>query len=241
MMAQQGGGWTNPYVTNGLVAMFDGEWNAGGGIHHTQTDRWIDLSGNGHDAVMNGLWEWRNDCCVFNYTGSSTQGYSEVSNFDFMLQYIDNMTVEIVGQHSKPSTNQYGAWFGIGYNNNSYRTLYADVRYYDSQGSFGGVQYKRSSWDTASKVGVNSNYDTKYSFSLSADGIGVTVRRNSENIKYINGYTVKPPHLYLRIGVTSLGQYMKGMVYTMRIYSRLLSTEEVAANYAVDKARFGLP
>ena len=25
--------WTNPYVTDGLVAMWDGEWNAGGGVH----------------------------------------------------------------------------------------------------------------------------------------------------------------------------------------------------------------
>ena len=24
--------WTNPYVTDGLVAMWDGEWNAGGGV-----------------------------------------------------------------------------------------------------------------------------------------------------------------------------------------------------------------
>ena len=27
-----GGGWKNPYVTDGLVAMWDGEWNVGGGV-----------------------------------------------------------------------------------------------------------------------------------------------------------------------------------------------------------------
>lgn len=30
---KSGGAWVNPYVTDGLVSMFDGEWNNGGGVH----------------------------------------------------------------------------------------------------------------------------------------------------------------------------------------------------------------
>ena len=25
--------WINPYITDGLIAMWDGEWNAGGGLY----------------------------------------------------------------------------------------------------------------------------------------------------------------------------------------------------------------
>ena len=38
--------WTNPYVTDGLVAMWDGEWNAGGGVHDASATTWKDLAGN---------------------------------------------------------------------------------------------------------------------------------------------------------------------------------------------------
>ena len=38
------GGWTNPYVTDGLVAMWDGEWNVAGGVHENGT-KWVDLVG----------------------------------------------------------------------------------------------------------------------------------------------------------------------------------------------------
>ena len=37
----------NPYITDGLVAMYDGEWNAGLGKHNPIVNVWIDLSGNG--------------------------------------------------------------------------------------------------------------------------------------------------------------------------------------------------
>ena len=38
-----GGGWQNPYVTDGLVAMWDGEWNAGGGVHDAAATTWVDI------------------------------------------------------------------------------------------------------------------------------------------------------------------------------------------------------
>lgn len=38
--------WTNPYVTDGLIAMWDGEWNAGPGIHDPQASVWKDLIGD---------------------------------------------------------------------------------------------------------------------------------------------------------------------------------------------------
>ena len=44
--------WRNPYVTDGLVAMWDGEWNAGGGVHDANPNEWVDISGHGYNAVL---------------------------------------------------------------------------------------------------------------------------------------------------------------------------------------------
>jgi len=35
--------WHNPYVTDGLVAMWDGEWNAGPGVHDANATTWKEL------------------------------------------------------------------------------------------------------------------------------------------------------------------------------------------------------
>ena len=45
-------GWVNPYVTDGLIAMWDGEWNAGGGVHDPEATVWKDLSGYGYDLPL---------------------------------------------------------------------------------------------------------------------------------------------------------------------------------------------
>ena len=49
---KRGGGWKNPYVADGLVAMWDGEWNAGGGVHDAAATVWKDVSGNGYDLPL---------------------------------------------------------------------------------------------------------------------------------------------------------------------------------------------
>lgn len=40
--------WRNPYITDGLIAMWDGEWNTGGGKHSNSASSICDLSGNNH-------------------------------------------------------------------------------------------------------------------------------------------------------------------------------------------------
>ena len=61
------GGWRNPYVTDGLIAMWDGEWNAGPGHSDPATGQIVDLCGGepfvvntskgtltGHSLIFNG-------------------------------------------------------------------------------------------------------------------------------------------------------------------------------------------
>ena len=62
-----GGGWQNPYIADGLIAMWDGEWNAGPGHSDPTTGQIVDLCGGepfvvdaskgsltGHSLLFNG-------------------------------------------------------------------------------------------------------------------------------------------------------------------------------------------
>ena len=49
------GGWVNPYVTDGLVAMWDGEWNAGDGIRNVFLPVIKDITGSGRDLIFGNI------------------------------------------------------------------------------------------------------------------------------------------------------------------------------------------
>ena len=46
----------NPYVTRGLIAMWDGEWNSGFFMHDPSSGTWKDLVGSNDLIVKNMMW-----------------------------------------------------------------------------------------------------------------------------------------------------------------------------------------
>lgn len=60
---QKAGGWTNPYVTDGLIAQYDGEWNAGGGIHNASAPTWKNLGslGSTYDFTTLDQCSWKSN------------------------------------------------------------------------------------------------------------------------------------------------------------------------------------
>ena len=54
LAARRKKGWTNPYVTDGLVAMWDGEWNVAGGVHDATATSWKDLVGSNDARIAEG-------------------------------------------------------------------------------------------------------------------------------------------------------------------------------------------
>ena len=47
--------WENPYVTDGLVAFWDAEWNVGPGRHNNSTAVWKDLVGENNGSLTGSL------------------------------------------------------------------------------------------------------------------------------------------------------------------------------------------
>ena len=195
------GGWINPYVTDGLVAMWDGEWNAGVGIHDDM-QRVVNLASN-DDTLSN--------VNVFdNYFSAGTKQQLISNRIDA------GCTVECV-------------------------ILFGNMKGWIFH--FGNIVSTEIS--SGCVVGTGDGYQTNYYrpkdlvsnqiYSLSFTGRVVFKNANILNLDspfYTSGME------YWRFG-NSVETGSK--IYTVRLYNRDLLQSEIAANYAVDKARFGLP
>ena len=71
------GSLKNPYVTNGLVAFWDGIWNADLGKHDVKSPVWKDLTNNG--------WDFPIDNIIFydNYATITSDVYSNKISYEF--------------------------------------------------------------------------------------------------------------------------------------------------------------
>lgn len=221
------GGWKNPYVTNGLVAMWDGEWNAGWGVHNPNATVWKDLVGNRDFTIVNP--SWRNTGLFFGGNGT-TYGYLSQSD-SAIFDSPPSITISAVitrggenwaydGIYLKPAdSGRYGLAFFAG--NFTIRNIYEDISYIFPQ---------------ESSVSVSVSYDANTNTVTPRYGNTICERFGNPN-------SIGQSQTYATIGKRVVGNtyYAKGTMHTLRLYSRALTADEIAANYAVDKARFNLP
>ena len=213
--AKAGGGWTNPYVADGLVAMWDGKANPPNDVI------WPDVSGNGYDMQLigkyllgtnyveldgiNHIYGVVND---FNLSIPTTQEFAvNIESAIAYSDYIGNGNGAITGQ-SEP----IGWYYGFG----------RDMSF-NKAGSY-GVDFQFS---VTSKDGLVNLYT-----------YGI-VRGNGYQASLPRSNYSNPIYIFRRNGTLNYG--IKGRIYCIRIYDRILSSQEIAANYAIDKARFNLP
>lgn len=248
MMKGTGGGWKNPYITDGLVAMWDGEWNIAGGDHNNGSEVWKDLSGNGNDAVI--------------VKGS---GYSRTSPFDANSCTMDgtfcwaftasasvidavkgDCTLEVVRKLGTPSRTDSTPFFGL--------NLYSS-RAMSMSGTPDTMKFR---------MGMNNEFHTINSafpgigtaVSKHIEGTGVTtIFYDAGSYKSTGSYSVQAANVtsdgVLFGAGTNLfggtGRYWypsppdDGHAFALRFYNRALTAAEIAANYAIDKERFNLP
>lgn len=238
-IASNADGWANPYVTDGLVAMWDGEWNVGFGKHDTTTKVWRDLSGNGNDFVLN---EGAYDISDFYLLSYAYDVKTPVGICD--LSFSSPSHVEVVAEEEISGRNRVSTCFILG------------------SGYYWGI-CKGSAYSTRTispcfgrtKDGVMS-----YRFPDYKKYAGETYSYNYDELKgYINGVKISFPsdiqiqNIYLsgtpgkgvlggcKNGASSgYSGYWSGKIYSIRFYSRPLTEEEVFLNHEVDAQRFGL-
>lgn len=243
MLAPQGGPSSLDYVQDGLYYQLDGIENAGRGVHDASASTWTDLTGNGRDATFlnssTGL-SW-GDICL-NIHGKTNQNIVKISG----LPSASAFTFEIV--HRRDAADSY-------------------ARLYDTEGYFGGSQPKRfcalfgsQNYPSAMSFQIGTNIETNYSsisasssvvraFSVTptaySSGYSARVCVDGVFVQTANSSSVYSPQTTTYIDVAnrsnSPNRGFDGAVYAIRVYNRILTDAEIAANYATDKARFNLP
>lgn len=216
--------WVNPYATDGLVAMWDGQWNAGGGVHDAAAATWTDLVGGAGLTLPSG---WSVGATYVASGGNAlalpdsvktSLTIEAVFRLDSMgsgrsLIYFKNgadagwraATEHGISVHSNGQLNFVGA--GAYTTGIAASTIYSAAVTYSSATSAASFAYINGSARSLSGSGMY--------------GLG-TASQNS-------GISVFPSYKFL------------GRMYALRFHSRALTAAEVAANYAIDKERFGLP
>lgn len=218
------------YVQNGLIAMWDGEWNAGPGVHNSAATTWKNLVSDNPQfdlAITVGNVEWGE-----NYMRLVNRAPAAVCQ-NPMITMNDNEsgTVEIVIFTEQINNVDSVLAVGRDFGGNPFGFCQS------STGS--AFKYHGDGWDVRNGETVLYQYVGKDEF------------RNA-NPRYMNGVdvssgssttdaTVSTKYGY-GFGTIDVGRFPGfKRIYSCRIYNRSLDAAEIAANYAIDKARFNLP
>ena len=237
-------GWRNPYVTDGLVAHYDGEWNAGGGVHvPSGLVAWRDLSETGLDLAMPAAsaFELGEKCIRFNGTGAAESVASTI------VQASLHGTFELVVQRSKLGTGSTRVFFSCG--NSAWWRAYASI----SGGPLGVYAYNSGyegfRWYSMANLETVQS-PISFAFMFDKDGASwksvVKSYANGRNFSFFtfpNNYGYKadmPTSGVVSAGTTNSTDGLTS-IFSVRVYDRHLTADEIAANYAVDRARFNLP
>ena len=215
--------WVNPYVTDGLVAMWDGEWNVGGGVHDANATTWKDLIGN-RDATLSGSYSWGS-----NYWDAQSVSGRGLARWDG-TNLPSNQTWEIVIHPS--ASSGYGRIVAEGMNVPSpiIRTEANLVYMYgygmDAGHSVIGLNNRDIHLHTivhpsGGMMDYHIDGNSTWTHSTSSDSLGSAYGYFANRSDYNRGIDAE--------------------YYCVRLYSRVLTAAEIAANYAIDKERFGLP
>ena len=238
------------YVQSGLVAQWDGIDNAGTGTHDANATEWVDRIGGFTTTKVNtagsgGSW---GENCFVEGASSSSCFWCEDDTLKSLIQS-GTLTVEIFCAHTvQPASGKYEDWLGFG-NAGGNRWLKLDIRTNDSSAPvFQGLQYRTTGWNSNAALAANSicswgatpQYgaivcdvvNSKYTATLYANG--------ANQIHTVNYGTATPSD-----GVFTIGGFAKGgnplynsKIYSVRIYNRALTADEIARNVSVDTVRF---
>lgn len=222
------------YVQNGLIAMWDGIENAGLGVHDDNATVWKDLIGSRDLTCINV--SWTDTMAEF-----SGNGYANKTESASTALSAENRTLEVVfrstGNINNSDVVNIGTKDDASYHNfrmacGGYRSkiIAANGRGYSSPPMFVRNDSQISVGVTFSVMASDSNGSRL----VGAYWNGVPAQTNGSEY-WASG------SLDETIGAGSTTRrFFTGFVGCVRCYERILTAAEVAANYAIDAARFGL-
>lgn len=236
--------WRNPYVTDGLVAMWDGEWNAGGGVHDQNATTWVDISGNGNNMKekVAGL-TFSEHALIF---GGIQGAYWECDTVSEQLAQIGDV-------YTSEENPTLGVQYEICCNQLSFQNNSVILSIDSSRFGYRYAGNQTYAWGYIGQRRIGISNFTCFSY-LSQNWTIPNVKAQAREMYYRDGVlkqdtgvvsvssVVKKRIQNARVGATtSMTGLWIGEFYCARVYNRALTAAEIAANYSVDKQRFNLP
>ena len=222
---------TYDYIQDSIVAMYDGIENAGRGIHDANATAWTDLAGR-YSVDLNLGIATKSDC--FDNTGLTQTDFAKCPVASYK-------TIELVFRKNNTS---YGI-FGLNADAGEMPSYSGDVYYDHNVNAFcqgnkpkPGIKISGASEFIGRRCYVAFTKDERNVTN------GAYMNGEARNDGTYNDYWQIGSHEGSIGGKGNLSIYwnrvMSGEFCALRFHSRVLIAEEIAHNYSIDKARFGL-
>lgn len=239
----------NPYVADGLVAWWDGLWNAGLGVHDAAATVWKDLAGTRDATLRRGANGWGADALrTRSLTGVTAATLPAATMDGFAFDAVGAIEIVFRVDAAQNANGETLAFIG-----GHARTAFSFV----SGGTAGEILIFSTPSTRIAAVPGNGNpagiceLGVRHAFSINlgeeADVAGWSFRHNGSELGIYNRggslsvQTNGVGSVFGRTTSASSPDNAVGEICCIRIYSCALTNAEVAANYAVDKSRFNLP
>lgn len=222
------------YASKGLELYYDGIDNAGEGKHSNTTTTWKDLSGNNRDGQLNNFGTsaisgWNNNYLSFDGVNDWV-GCGEINNENITLEAVHRLKSDTEGNRHIVANYQSGG-YGLGANKGILEgAVYTNSQYYTIESNITAQTYKNNI--VVQSLTYNGQEEVLY---LNANEIGK---------ESISGDIENPlSNSIMVIGADPTsdianGYYADVDVFSVRIYNRGLSREEIELNNKVDNRRF---
>ena len=218
------------YVKSGLILHLDGLDNTKNG-HNNSTNVWGDLSGNNNNGTIKGA-SWLNDGLYFDGVDDWVP-IKELNYPEFTAEVTFSTNKITTGIDSKIICNHDQGGFDICILSNSSNI---------SSNPYISGQYRQ----LISELEIELN--KKYNVTITTDGTESNLYMNGELVSNISigggviGYPINNTVLALGVnptGSSAEASFFNGAIYSVRMYNRALTEQEVKNNYEVDRLRFG--
>ena len=218
------------YILDGLTAMWDGVENAGFGHRQTGSIVWKDLVGS-HDlsTTVPNQYYWTDNSLHFDGLNTSLD-HRGMECSTISMAYFEIVAVKrgvntsVFAQNGGRSANNLLLW--------QYYNFGSCLAHNGAAQRFPSGTIKK---DVPLTMGVTVGTSTPELF---VNGAKITPSSSADGWSVYNVFSLFANSL------SKNGGYNNGAekeIYNARCYSRFLTAAEIAANHAVDKARFNLP
>ena len=231
------------YVQDDITLLWDGIENADWGVHNAAATTWKNLAGGGWDLDVTAAATWNANSIHCDGSAPAAIHNSASAASDYNALALSLATVEIVFSYDRlnerakliftvASTTSNGRHFCID-NNTGYLHAISKKANYNSAGLGIALSALPSS---GVPMQVSADYlttDMRYA--------PTRLSLNNGEAQAVSASESRAVDVGIALGGRSNFFRLIGDIFCVRGYSRALTAAEIAANYAVDVARFNLP